>query len=130
MYRLAVALILAATVALAGCGAGRAGGPAPTVPAPTRTTPPPAPSPGTSVVSALPRLLGIVDGYHMFEVSPQQYEIIGRNVPRVLGREHLFDQGVRFGANYDRDRDLHFVLIDPGFSRLSARQILDRLLGI
>ena len=66
----------------------------------------------------------------MYEVSPQQYEIIGRNVPRVLGREGLFDQGVCFGANYDRDKDLHFVLIDPGLSHLSARQILDRLLGI
>jgi hypothetical protein len=126
MYRLGVALILAATVVLAGCGAGRTGGPAPAAPVPTRTTPPPA----TTVTSALPRLLRVVDGYHMFEVSPQQYEIIGRNVPRVLGREHLFDQGVRFGANYDRGRHLRFVLIDPGFSHLSARQILDRLLGI
>ena len=35
-----------------------------------------------------------------------------------------------FGANYDPDKDLHFVLINPGLSHLSARQILDRLLGI
>ena len=48
----------------------------------------------------------------------------------VLIRERLYDQGVRFGANYDRGRHLHFVLIDPGFSHLSTRQILDRLLGI
>jgi hypothetical protein len=46
-------------------------------------------------VSSLPRLLRVVDGYHQFEVSTQQYE-----------------------------------LIDPGYSGLSARQILDRLLGI
>jgi len=130
MYRLGVALILAATIVLAGCGAGRTGGPAPAAPAPTRTTPPPALSPGTTVTSTLPRLLRVVDGYHMFEVSPQQYEIIGRNVPRVLVRERLYDQGVRFGANSDPDKDLHFGLIDPGFSHLSARQILNRLLGI
>jgi hypothetical protein len=130
MYRLGVALALAATLVLAGCGPERSGGPAPAAPAPTRTVPPATPSPGTTLVSRLPRLLGIVDGYHMFEVSPQQYEIIGRNVARVLFREGLYDQGVRFGANYDRDKDLHFVLIDPGLSHLSARQILDRLLGI
>jgi hypothetical protein len=51
-------------------------------------------------------------------------------VYQVLFRERLSDQGVPFGANYDRDKDLHFVLIDPGFSQLSARQILDRQLGI
>jgi hypothetical protein len=130
MYRLGVALALAAALVLAGCGSGRSGGPAPAAPAPTRTVPPATLSPATTLVSKLPRLLGLVDGYHMYEVSPQQYEIIGRNVPRVLGREGLFDQGVRFGANYDRDKDLHFVLIDPGLSHLSARQILERLLGI
>jgi hypothetical protein len=128
MSRLGVALILAATVVLAGCGAGGTGGPAPTGPVPTRTTPPTTLSPATTLVSKLPRELRIVDGYHMFEVSPQQYEIIGRNVSRVILREGLSDQGVRFGANYDPKQDLHFVLIDPGFSGLSARQILDRLL--
>jgi hypothetical protein len=130
MYRLGVALVLTATVVLAGCGAGRTGGPAPAASAPTRITPSATLSPGTTLSPKLPRLLRIVDGYHMFEVSPQQYEIIGRNVPRVLIREHLYDQGVRFGANYDPDKDLHFVLISPGLSHLSARQILDRLLGI
>jgi hypothetical protein len=131
MYRPGVALALAATLILAGCGAGRTDAPpaASAAPAPTRTVPPATLSPATTLASRLPRLLGIVDGYHMFEVSPQQYEIISRNVVRVLGREGLFDQGVRFGANYDRDKDLHFVLIDPGRSGRSARQILDRLLG-
>ena len=38
--------------------------------------------------------------------------------------------GGRFGANYDPDKDLHLVLTNPGLSHLSARQILDRLLGI
>jgi hypothetical protein len=130
MYRLGVALLLAATVVLAACGAGGAGPPAPAGPVPTRTTPPSALSPGTTLVSRPPRFLRVVDGYHMFQVSRQQYEIIGRNVPRVLVRGRLYDQGVRFGANYDPDKDLHFVLIDPGLSQLSARQILNRLLGL
>ena len=137
MTRLAVALVLAATVVLAGCGAEQPVRPtpapmAPTTlpPTPTRTVPPATLSPGTTLVSALPRLMRVADGYHQFEVSPQQYEIIGKNVYQVLFREGLWDQGVRFGANYLRDKNLHFVLIDPGFSHLSAREILDRLLGI
>jgi hypothetical protein len=131
MVRLAVALVLAATVLL-GCGSERPGQPAPaqTLPSPTRTVPPPTLSPGTTLVSALPRLMRVAGGYHQFEVSPQQYEIIGKNVYQVLFKERLWDQGVRFGANYVREKNLHFVLIDPGFSHLSARQILDRLLGI
>jgi hypothetical protein len=128
MYRPGVALALAATLVLAGCGRERSAAPAPAPP--TRTVSPSTLSPGTTLVSSLPRLLRIVDGYHMFEVSPQQYEIIGRRVPEVLGRQRLSDQGVRFGANHDPAKDLHFVLIDPGFSHLSARQILNRLLGI
>jgi hypothetical protein len=127
MYRLGVALALTATLVLAGCGQERPAAPAPT--SPTRTVPPATLGSGTTLVSSLPRLLRVVDGYHMFEVSPQQYEIIGRRVHEVLLRQHLVDRGVRFGANHDPDRHLYFVLIDPGLSRLTARQILDRLLG-
>jgi hypothetical protein len=127
MYRLGVALALAATLVAAGCGPERPAAPA-TAP-PTRTVPPSTLGSGTTLASSLPRLLRIVDGYHMFEVSPQQYEVIGRRVPEVLGRQRLWDQGVRFGANHDPDRRLYFVLIDPGHSGLTARQILDRLLG-
>jgi hypothetical protein len=128
MCRLGVALLLAAVLVVAGCGRERPGGPAPAPP--TRTVPPPTLSPGTTLVSSLPRLLRVADGYHMFEVSPQQYEIIGKHVYQVIFREKLWDQGVRFGANHDPDKRLYFVLIDLGFSRLSARQILNRLLGI
>ncbi len=127
MYRLGVALALAATLVLAGCGRDRPAAPA-TAP-PTRTVPPPTLGSGTTLVSSLPRLVRFVDGYHMFEVSPQQYEIIGRRVHEVFGRQHLWDQGARFGANHDPGRRLYFVLIDPGLSGLTARQILDRLLG-
>ena len=132
MYRLGAAVLLAATLVLAGCGPERPDtpAPAPTSAPPTRTLPPPAPRAGTTLVSSLPRLLRVADGYHQFEVSAQQYELIGQRVAEVLAREHLWDQGVRFGANFDPDKHFYFVLIDPGQSGLSAREILDRLLGI
>ena len=98
------------------------------VPSPTRPCPA-HPEPEHHLASALPRLLQVADGWHQFEVSPQQYDLIGRRVHQVIVREKLWDQGVRFGANFDREKDLHFVMIKPGLSQLSARQILDRLLG-
>ena len=131
MYRLGVALLLAAVLALAGCSPERRDAPAPvpTSAPPTRTLPPPTLRPGTTVVSSLPRLLRVVDGYHQFEVSAQQYELIGQRVGEVLLRQHLLDQGVRFGVNSDPEKHFYFVLIDPGHSGLSAREILDQLLG-
>jgi len=132
MYRLVVVLLLAAVLALAGCGPERrdAPAPAPTSAPPTRTLPPTTLRSGTTLVSSLPRLLRVADGYHRFEVSAQQYELIGQLVGEVLVHQHLWDQGVRFGANFDPEKNFHFVLIDPGHSGLSAREILDRLLGI
>jgi hypothetical protein len=125
MSRLGVALLLAVTLVLAGCGPE-----GPDTPAPAPTSAPPTLRPATTLVSSLPRLLRKVDGYSMFEVSAQQYEIIGKHVYQVYFRDGLSDQGARFGANYVPKEHLHFVLIDPGLSGLSARQILDRLLGI
>jgi hypothetical protein len=131
MYRLGVALVLvAATLVLAGCGQERPATPTPGTAPPARTVPPPTLSPATTLLSSPPRLLRKVGGYSMFEVNAEQYEIIGKHVYQVLFRDRLWDQGVRFGANYVPEKHLHFVLIDPGFSRLTARQILDRLLGI
>ena len=132
MYRLGAILILAAVLALAGCSPARPDTPAPgpTSAPPTRTLPPPTQRPGTTLVSSLPRLLRVADGYHQFEVSAQQYDLIGQRVGEVLVHQHLWDQGVRFGANFDREKNFYFVLIDPGHSGLSAREILDRLLGI
>jgi len=130
MGRRWIVLALAAAL-LAGChpsGPDRPAAPTPTTPTPT--VPPPAPSPSTTLVSALPRLLRVAGRWHQYEVSPQQYEIIGKHLHQVLFRERLWDQGVRFGANHVPEQHLYFVLIDPGFSGLSARQILDRLLGI
>jgi hypothetical protein len=75
-------------------------------------------------------MVRIVDGYHRFIVNAQQYELIGKRLDQVLRREGLWDRGVRFGANFDPEKHEYFVLIKPGFSRLSAHQILNRLLGI
>jgi hypothetical protein len=130
MSRRGVALVLAVALVLTGCGRERPAAPAPAPAPPTRTVPPPTLSPATTLLSSPPRLLRKVGGYSMFEVNAQQYELIGKHVPQVLFREHLSDQGVRFGMNYVPKEHLHFVLIDPGFSGLTARQILDRLLGI
>jgi hypothetical protein len=129
--RLALAaLALAVAAMLAGCRTGGADEPVPPSPIPTQTLPAPTLSPNTTLTWTQPRLLRVVDGYHMFEVSAQQYELIGKRLFQVLKREGLWDQGVRFGANYDPDKKLHFVLIKPGFSQLSPRQILNRLLGV
>jgi hypothetical protein len=124
-----VVLALVVAVPLAGCGGGPGERDTPT-PVPTQTAPPPSLSPATTVTWAPPRMVRVVDGYHMFIVNAQQYELIGKRLNQVLRREGLWDQGVRFGANFDRETGEYFVLIKPGLSRLSARQILNRLLGI
>lgn len=124
-----VVLALVVAVPVAGCGGGP-GGPGPPAPVPTQTTPPPNLSPATTVTWAPPRMVRVVDGYHVFVVSAQQYELIGKRLHQVLRREGLWDQGVRLGANINPDTGEHVVLIKPGLSRLSARQILNRLLGI
>lgn len=126
---LAVALPLALAAVLAGCRAGGTEEPVPPSPVPTRTGPPPTLSPATSLTGAQPRKVRVVDGYDVFEVSAQQYELIGRRLVQVLHREGLWDQGVRFGAGADPAKDHYVVLIKPGLSQLSTRQILNRLLG-
>jgi sarcosine oxidase gamma subunit len=118
MARLCIVLLLVAAV-LGGCSTG-AQEPAPPAPNPTL-------SPTTTLVSALPRQVGTDGGYQVFEVTPQQYQLIGRRVHEVIVRQKLWDQGVRFGAGVNQGK--YHVLIDPGFSGLTARQILSRLLG-
>ena len=118
MARLCMILLVAAV--LGGCSAGGAQEPAPPAPTPTL-------SPTTTLVSALPRQVGTDGGYQVFEGTPQQYQLIGQRVHEVIVRQKLYDQGVRFGAGVNQGK--HHVLIDPGFSGLTARQILNRLLG-
>jgi hypothetical protein len=117
MARLCMILLVAV---LGGCSTG--GGQEPAPPVPTAML-----SPTTTLVSALPRQVGSDGGYQIFEVTPQQYQLIGQRVHEVIVRQKLYDQGVRFGAGVNQGK--HHVLIDPGFSGLTARQILNRLLG-
>jgi hypothetical protein len=119
MTRLCMILLLVAAV-LGGCRTG--GAPEPAPPGPTATL-----SPTTTLVSNLPRQIGTDGGYQIFEVTPQQYQLISQRVHQVIVREKLHDQGVRFGAGVNQGK--HIVLIDPGLSGLTARQILNRLLG-
>ena len=127
---LALVLLLSVATVLAGCRAGGPGEPVPAGPIPTPAAPPPTLSPVTTLTWTPPRMVRVVDGYSMFKVNAQQYELIGKRLYQVLRREGLWDQGVRFGANADPAKGDYFVLIKPGLSQLSARQILNRLLGV
>ena len=66
--------------------------------------------------------------FQVFEVTALQRELVARNAVKVLTRQGLYDQGVRFGIT-DPFKKQHLVLINPGLSGLTARQILDRMLG-
>ena len=118
-----VVLVLAAIAILAGC---RAGGPHELVPS-TRTIPPSTLSPATTLVSGLPRQVGTDGDFQVFEVTAHQRELVARNAVKILTCQGLWDQGVRFGIT-DPFKKQHLVLINPGLSGLTARQILDRML--
>ena len=118
-----VVLVLAAIAILAGC---RAGGPPELGPS-TLTIPPSTLSPATTLVSGLPRQVGTDGDFQVFEVTAHQRELVARNAVKILTRQGLWDQGVRFGIT-DPFKKQHLVLINPGLSGLTARQILDRML--
>jgi hypothetical protein len=124
MNRRLVVLVLAAIAILPGCGAGDPNEPTPIS---TRTSPPSTLSPATTLVSGLPRQVGTDGDFQVFEVTAHQRELVARNAVKVLIRQGLWDQGVRFGIT-DPYRKRHLVLINPGVSGLTAGQILDRML--
>jgi hypothetical protein len=109
MNRRLVVLVLAAIAALAGCGAGDPNEPAPS----TRTIPPSTLSPATTLVSGLPRQVGTEGNFQVFEVTAHQRALVAQNAVKVLTRQGLWDQGVRFGIT-DPFKKQHFVLINPG----------------
>ena len=47
----------------------------------------------------------------------------------VLVHQGLWQQGVRFGFNLNREKTAYWVIIHPGDSGLTHQQVLDRLLG-
>jgi hypothetical protein len=122
--RLAVAVALAGAV-LAGCTPDQPGGPA---------LPGPAPAPPTTQSLAAQcgsKPFGAAEaedpGWVRFYVTPRQMEVIESRLLEVLCRQGLWRQGVGFGTNVDRKG--RFVMIHPGRSGLTARQVLDRFLG-
>ena len=126
--RLAVALALAGAV-LAGCIPGarvEAPSDAPLVPSPA------APAAPSLASQCGPKPFGAEqppDAWERFDVTAAQIEVIDRRLVRVLCGQGLWRKGVGFGVNRQEDGTGWFVMIHPGFSGLTARQILDRFLG-
>ena len=69
------------------------------------------------------------EAWTQFYVTSQQLEVINSRLREVLCRQGLWRQGVGFGVNFDQDKSKWFVMIHPGRSGLTARQVLDRFLG-
>jgi hypothetical protein len=63
-----------------------------------------------------------LEGWERFEVTPEERELIGPRVGKVLAGP-LWEQGVRYGGSDT------WVMIHPGRSGLAPREILDRILG-
>ena len=134
---LTVVLVVAGAV-LAGCGLAARDEPVvPPPPGPSPVAPPspapPSPAPLTPAVRCGPRPPGSEqppDAWVKFDVTEQQLEVIDGRLREVLCRQGLWRKGVGFGFNRTPEEGTGaFVMIHPGFSGLSARQILDRLLG-
>ena len=123
---LPVVLVLVGAI-LAGCTP--ASPDQPTLPAP------PAPAPAARPSNAAlcgPKPFGAEqppEAWTQFYVTSQQLEVINSRLRKVLCRQGLWRQGVGFGANFDQDKSKWFVMIHPGRSGLTARQVLDRFLG-
>jgi hypothetical protein len=104
---------------------------APTLPI---EAPPPASGPPTPLGGCGQALLGLDHsaegpGARRFEVTQQQLAVIGSRLIEVFCRQGLWRQDVGFGVHYSKDRTRILVLVNPGRSGLTARQVLDRLLG-
>jgi hypothetical protein len=50
-------------------------------------------------------------------------------VKEVLMDQGLWQQGVRFGFNFNKDETRYWISIHPGHSGLTHQQVLNRLLG-
>jgi ATP-dependent Clp protease ATP-binding subunit ClpA len=72
---------------------------------------------------------GPLEGWERFDITPQQWEGIHPRVKVVLVDDGLWEQGVRFGFNFNQDKTNYWVIIHPGDSGLTHQQVLDRLLG-
>jgi hypothetical protein len=123
---LSVALVLAGAI-LAGCVP--ASPDQPTLPVPPAPGPPARPS---DAALCGPKVFGAEqppEAWVRFDVTPQQAQVITSRLTKVLCREGLWRQGVGFGINFNQDKSAYFVMIHPGRSGLTARQVLNRFLG-
>lgn len=68
-------------------------------------------------------------GSPRFEITRQQLEVIGSRLVEVFCRQGLWQKDVGFGVHYTNDPNRVVVLISPDRSGLTAKQVLDRLLG-
>jgi hypothetical protein len=62
------------------------------------------------------------EGFKRFDVTPQQMAVIQGRLIEVLYRQGLWDQGVRFGMNFNTERTRFWVLIHPGRSGLTPQR--------
>jgi ATP-dependent Clp protease ATP-binding subunit ClpA len=69
-----------------------------------------------------------LEGWERFDITPQQWEVIHPRVKEVLVDQGLWQQGVRFGFNSNKEKTSYWVTIHPGDSGLTHQQVLDRLL--
>jgi hypothetical protein len=120
-----LALALLAAAVLAGCDPG----------APERPPVPSSPAPADPMAGLAarcgprpPDAEQPPDAWAQFYVTAQQYEVITSRLFRVLCDQGLWRRGAGFGTNVDQDGK-RFVMIHPGHTGLTARQILDRYLG-
>jgi hypothetical protein len=68
-------------------------------------------------------------GSQRFEITRQQLAVIGSHLIEVFCDQGLWQQDVGFGLHYEKDPTHVLVLISPGRSGLTVKQVLDRLLG-
>jgi hypothetical protein len=129
---LLVGLLLAGST-MAGCHAKHAG----EQPAQPTRPPPPSPSasgPPTPLGDCGQTLSGVGHsaegpGSRRFEITRQQLEVIGSRLIEVFCRQGLWQEDIGYGVHYTNDPNRVVVLISPGRSGLTAKQVLDRLLG-
>lgn len=131
--------LLLVVAVLASCQpAGRDVAPAPPPPPPPPTTlagaAQPAPGPDTPAGGCDEALSGVghpAEGplARRFRITRAEVEVIGSHLIDVLCRQGLWKKNVGLGVKYEDDGVHAIVLVNPGRSGLTARQLLDRLLG-
>jgi hypothetical protein len=126
--------LLLACAILAGCQpAGDAPSPPPPPGSATQATQPPVGA-DTPQGGCGERLSGVghpAEGplARRFVITRQQLEVIIHHLIDVFCRQGLWRKGVGFGARSEDDGTHVQVFVNPGRSGLTARQLLDRLLG-